>query len=129
VAIILRRRTRQLRRTVLSTRDHTGEDLSGAKLFDLDLHGMVFRNARLWSADLTGCNLIGADLTGADLSASWLTGAQLNGANLTGANLTGAYALATDFGDAQMDDAILERVVYDQATTWPTDVLPPSPNR
>jgi uncharacterized protein YjbI with pentapeptide repeats len=109
VAIILRRRTRQLRRDVLSRHDHSDADLRGARLDDLNLAGMVFRNANLWSADLTACNLIGADLSGADL--------------------TGAYALATDFGDADMEGTILDRMVYDQATTWPPGVLPPSPNR
>jgi uncharacterized protein YjbI with pentapeptide repeats len=129
VPIILRRRTRRLRRAVLARRDHSGADLRGAKLYDLDLHGKVFRDANLSRGDLTACNLIGADLSGADLTATFLTGAQLNGANLRGANLTAVYALATDFGDAEMGGAILDRVVYDQATTWPAGVLPPSPNR
>jgi uncharacterized protein YjbI with pentapeptide repeats len=109
-------------------RDHTAAHLAGTKLFDLDLRGMVFRGANLRGADLTASNLVGCDLEGADLSAAWLTGAQLNGANLRGANLTAAYAIATDFGDAEMDGAVLHRVVYDQATTWPRGVLPPSPN-
>ena len=129
MAIILRRRTRQLRRDVLSSRDHSDADLRGARLYDLNLAGMMFRNAKLWSADLTACNLIGADLSGADLRAAYLTGAQMNGANLSGADLTGAYALARDFGEADMEGTILDRVVYDQATTWPPGVLPPSPNR
>ena len=125
--IILRRRTRQLRRDVLARRDHSGADLHGAKLFDLDLHGKVFRGADLSRGDLTACNLIGANLEGADLTATYLTGAQLNRANLRGANLTGVYALATDFGDADMEGAVLDRVLYDQATTWPAGVLPPRP--
>jgi uncharacterized protein YjbI with pentapeptide repeats len=128
MAIILRRSTRQLRRQVLSTRDHTGADLAAAKLHDLDLRGKVFRNANLRGADLTACDLRGVDLLGADLRSAFLTGAQCNGANLRGANLTGAYAVATDFGDAAMDGAILDRVIYDQATTWPTGVRPPRPS-
>ena len=123
--IILRRRTRRLRNDVVSRRDHTGADLEGSKLFDLDLHGKVFRGANLSRADLTACNLIGADLEGADLTATFLTGAQLNGANLRNANLTAVYALATDFEDARMDGAIFDRIVYDQATTWPSGMVPP----
>jgi len=128
VPIIWRRRIRQLRRDVLSRRDHSGENLSRAKLYDLDLHGKVFRGADLSRADFTACNLIGADLEGADLTAAFLTGAQLGGANLRGANLTAAYALATEFDDACMTDAILDRMVHDQATTWPSEVRPPRPN-
>ncbi len=123
--IILRRRTRQLRREVMSHRDHSGADLERAKLYELDLHGKVFRGANLSRADLTACNLIGADLEGADLTATFLTGAQLNGANLRDANLTAVYALATDFGDAQLAGAIFDRIVYDQATTWPSGMVPP----
>jgi uncharacterized protein YjbI with pentapeptide repeats len=74
-------------------------------------------------------NLIGADLSGANLRASWLTDAQLNGANLRGADLTGAVAMTTDFGEAHMDGAILDRVMYDQATTGPSLARPPRPHR
>ena len=127
--IIFRRRTRQIRRDVMSRRDHSGANLSGAKLYDLDLHGKVFRGADLSRTELTACNFIGADLEGADLTAAILTGAQFDGANLRCANLTGAYAIATEFDDARMDDAILDRMIYDYSTTWPSDVRPPRPHR
>jgi uncharacterized protein YjbI with pentapeptide repeats len=129
VPIILRRRTRQIRRDVMSRRDHSGENLSHAKLYDLDLHGKVFRGADLSRTELTACNFIGADLEGADLTAAILTGAQFGGANLRGANLTGTYALATEFDDARMDGAILDHMIYDYATTWPSYVRPPGPAR
>lgn len=109
--------------------DHTGADLSGARLSDLDLRGKVFRNACLRGADLTACNLIGVDLEGADLSAAWLTGARLNRANLRAANLTRACVIGTDFRDAQIDAAVLDEVVYDQATTWPPDAPGPESMR
>ncbi len=125
--IVLRRRTRQLRREVLSVRDHSGADLRGAELYDLDLHGKNFRGADLSRADLTACNLIGADLEGADLTAAFLTGAQFGGANLRATNLTAVYAIATEFEDARMEGAILDRMVYDYSTTWPSTVRPPRP--
>ena len=91
----------------------------------MDLRHMVLRGTNLHYADLTEADLRWADLRDANLEGAYLTGAQVQNADLRGANLKSAYAIATNFGEALLDDADLAGVVYDQATTWPTGVRPP----
>jgi hypothetical protein len=120
VGIVIGRATRRLRRSVVAVEDHARANLAGANLSGLDLHRKVFRYACLRGADLTRCNLVGADLEGADLSDAWLTDAQLNGANLRAANLTRVFAGGVNFDGAQIDETVLDGIVHDSSTTWPT---------
>src|SRR4028118_1414235 len=87
---------------LLSTRQCSQCELSGAGLVLADLSG-----ANLSGADLSRANLSRANLTGANLTGANLTGASLNGANLSGANLSGANLSATDLRDAFLGNAQL----------------------
>ncbi len=87
---------------LLSTRQCSQCELSGAGLVLADLSG-----ANLSGADLSRANLSRANLTGANLTGANLTGASLNGANLNGANLSGANLSATDLRDAFLGNAQL----------------------
>lgn len=84
-------------RQLLSTKQCSQCDLSGAGLVTASLPG-----AQLSGADLSRANLSRADLTGADLRGANLQGASLNGANLTGANLQGADLTWADLRDAYL---------------------------
>lgn len=84
-------------RQLLSTKQCSRCDLSGAGLVTAILPG-----AQLSGADLSRANLSRADLTGADLRGANLQGASLNGANLTGANLEGADLTGADLRDAYL---------------------------
>jgi tetratricopeptide (TPR) repeat protein len=87
---------------LLSTKQCSQCELSGAGLVLSDLAG-----ADLSGADLSRANLSRANLMGADLSGANLTGASLNGANLSGANLSGATLHGTDLRDAILLNALL----------------------
>ncbi len=110
-------------------------DLSGAHLFETDLHEADLSNtylyqANLWEANvdranlsgthlskanlnranLNGANLIGADLSQADLSGAHLYQANLSQANLSGADLTGANLIEANFNRANLDGVNLREV-------------------
>jgi tetratricopeptide (TPR) repeat protein len=87
---------------LLSTKQCSQCELSGAGLVLANLAG-----ANLSGADLTRANLSRANLTGADLTGANLTGASLNGANLNGANLSGANLSGSDLRDAYLVGARL----------------------
>jgi uncharacterized protein YjbI with pentapeptide repeats len=101
---------------LLSTKQCTFCDLTGAGLVQSNLAG-----ARLSGANLTGANLSQANLSGADLSGANLSGASLFGANLTGANLNGAilngtdlrgaYLVNADLGGAKLDNAYVQGAI------------------
>jgi isoamylase len=113
-----------LRRALLANADLSHANLDTAVLVEANLQGATLRETRLRSADLRQANLsfaacVGADLTNAwldqaDLSHADLTDATLFGADLRGATLLDATFLRTDFRGAR----------YDEATRWPSDVLP-----
>ncbi len=92
-------------RQLLSTKNCTQCDLSGAGLVQNDLAG-----AKLDRANLVGANLNGANLTGADLRGANLMGASLNGANLMGADLRGANLTGTDLRSAYLVNANVEGI-------------------
>ncbi|AWB26875.1 pentapeptide repeat-containing protein [Halococcoides cellulosivorans] len=86
--------------------------LHGAKLSDIDLSYISFKNAKLNDADLSGadlseCDLSGAILTGANLSDACLTSANLSGADLTNANITEVY-----FHNANLSGAYLSNLSF-----------------
>jgi uncharacterized protein YjbI with pentapeptide repeats len=99
-------------------------------LSQLDLSGILLREASLWYARLEGANLSGAHLErailrgayleGANLSGAHLEGADLQGAHLEGANLSGAYLkkanlLKAHLEKASLADARLEGAVLEEA--------------
>jgi len=100
---------------LLSSKQCSKCELSGAGLVLADLVGANLSGADLSRANLSRANLMGADLTGANL-----TGASLNGANLTGANLSGANLDSTDLRDSILSNAQLYgtslRTAYIQGT-------------
>lgn len=100
-------------------------DLRRARLVALDLHSKTFVDADLTGANLTECDLSHADLRRANLWGAALVGAVLNGADLTGASLRDAYLLATDFGNARLDDVDFSGAIWDQSTQWPPGFDPP----
>ena len=69
--------------------DMSGQDLSGAKLKDVNFWDANLNQANLSGAELTAGNFYNADLQGANLSAATFKDANLWGANLTGANVEG----------------------------------------
>ncbi|WP_242058799.1 pentapeptide repeat-containing protein [Microcoleus sp. FACHB-SPT15] len=104
---------------LLSIKQCSQCDLTGAGLVLANLAG-----ADLSGADLSRANLSGANLTGADLSGANLTGASLNGANLTGANLSGANLTSTDLRNALLVNAQLFGVSLSTAYVQGTVGIP-----
>lgn len=99
-------------------------------LSQLDLSGILLREASLWYAHLEGANLSGAhlertilrgahlegaDLSGADADGIDLQGAHLEGANLSGAQLKKAELLKTYLGKAVLPGAHLEGAELEEA--------------
>ena len=120
--------------------DLSGADLSGADLTGADLRGADLRYANLTGADLTGAKLYGAMLDGADLTRADLTRAKLTfaylsraklpGADLRGADLIGAYLYGADLTGADLTGAdprraVLDGIIYDDSTIWPSGFTPP----
>jgi uncharacterized protein YjbI with pentapeptide repeats len=95
---------------LLSTKQCSFCDLSGAGLVQSNLSG-----ARLSGANLVGANLSQANLSGADLSGANLSGASLFGANLMGANLNGANLNGTDLRGAYLNNANLNSITLENA--------------
>ena len=90
---------------LLSTKNCSQCDLTGAGLVMNDLAGAKLQQANLVGANLSQANLAGADLRGANLS-----GASLNSANLTGADLRGANLTGTDLRSAYLTNANVQGV-------------------
>jgi len=96
---------------------HLAENLRGANLVWIDLHGIdlqwrdlsgaLLRGANLARADLRATKLAGADLHGADLHGADLRGAELSGANLSNANLSGIRADRAKLAGANLAGAKL----------------------
>lgn len=92
-----------------------GANLAKANLDYANLAGAYLTGANLTGAVLYGANLEGADLVDTKLEAKTLWRAKLAGADLRRANLRGANDL---------DEAYLERALYDTDTQWPEDFDP-----
>jgi uncharacterized protein YjbI with pentapeptide repeats len=69
--------------------DLSNQNLSGAKLQDVNFWDAILKQTNLSGADLIAGNFYNADLEGADLSTATFKDANLWGANLTGANVEG----------------------------------------
>jgi len=82
---------------------------------DSSFASACLRRAQLIGAELRDATLVGAVLDGGDLSEATLIDADLSDASLVGANLNGA-----DLTGAHLEGTILRRVVYDEATRWPS---------
>jgi uncharacterized protein YjbI with pentapeptide repeats len=98
-------------------------------------------------ADFVGADLSHANLTGADLTGAFLSHANLSGANLALVRFTGASLLDVDlrgaiftdeatpyitvkdrFLDADLTDADLSQVCWNEDTRWPEGFEPPRPD-
>ncbi|MBO0351895.1 pentapeptide repeat-containing protein [Phormidium pseudopriestleyi FRX01] len=101
---------------LLSTKQCTQCDLSGAGLVMANLANAQLSGANLVRANLSRAQLTGADLSGADLKGASLFGANLMGVNLQGADLRGAdlreaYLVDVDLTGAQLDGANLQGAI------------------
>lgn len=115
-----------LRQSILTrTHFHQSEKLDLARVDDTILSQpalcslLVTGNGRKKNyegVNLQGANLTGADLSGANLREVDLRHATLRGANLERANLTLANAVGTDFENALMTGACLDRWAIDATT-------------
>ena len=100
--------------------------LSGKKMDQLDLHGILLSQADMTKADLSKSNLtranlkdaklMGANLTGANLSMAMMFFADLTGANLTGTNFTSASLKGVNFTSANLTDTNFTGAKMDEAT-------------
>jgi hypothetical protein len=94
-----------LRRYGQGERNFREINLSGAKLWRMDLSG----------ADLSGADLVGADLSEANLSEANLSGANLTGANLRRANLIDTKLMLASLRGANLEQAELTHAILEQA--------------
>ncbi|MEH1940572.1 pentapeptide repeat-containing protein [Nostoc sp.] len=76
----------------------------------LDLDGVVLRDINLRGADLRSVYLIGADLTGADLGGIFLESCCLEGAIIRDANLFAANVTHSSFDKADLRGSILSQM-------------------
>ncbi|MHC5830449.1 MAG: pentapeptide repeat-containing protein, partial [Nostoc sp.] len=76
----------------------------------LDLDGVVLRDINLRGADLRSVYLIGADLTGADLGGIFLQSCCLEGATIRDANLFAANVTHSSFDKADLRGSILSQM-------------------
>lgn len=82
-------------------------DLSGAKLYGIDLSYANLSGADLTYADLSHADLRKANLSYANLSFANLHDANLSGANLSGAELNNAYLSGANLSGANLSGAEL----------------------
>jgi uncharacterized protein YjbI with pentapeptide repeats len=92
-------------------------DLSGAFLYESNLHKSDLSNAKLKNAQLHEANLNrahaeGADFRGADLSRSILTRTNLNNADLRKSGLWGAFFNGASVKRAKLNGAIVGETVF-----------------
>ncbi len=102
-----------------------GFDLSGLDLSKLDLSGVNLQGALLQGVSFSQCNLRETDLSGADCFQADFTGACLEGANLSGASLEkailrnvaaqGLCAIAAQFYEADVTNAIFIKAELEDA--------------
>ena len=115
-----------------------GADLTGADLSENKLNGAIFIGANLNGADLRGADLSGAMLVlpvppeaGTDFSYQNLTGAELRQA-LVSTELESMFydPVIRELNETQLKpllkDALLQGVLYNDATIWPLGFEIPS---
>lgn len=110
---------------MLATMGFEDLDLTGARLFDLQIPNASFRGARLVGADLHGCDLTGGDLEHARLDDANLRGAVLDDATLVDATLRNVQAeqlsakrakfVQAHIAGSRFDGAHLEDAAFDQS--------------
>ncbi len=127
MTLVWKRRDRIMRRDLAAGRSFPGHDFSGVNLADVNMRGYDLHGCRFAGADLTACDLREAILVDCDFTNARLTGAQLDRSDLSGSCLNGAYLIATELPGACMDNVSAIRIIYDQATVWPTGLRPPKP--
>lgn len=116
--------------SLAANQDNTCEDWSGVSqpgtslesavlrktlLSSANLNGVLFINANLTDADLTGAQLVSAQLRNTNLTRTIFTDANLSFANFLGANLSG-----TIFTDSNLNFASLTSATYDESTVFPS---------
>jgi uncharacterized protein YjbI with pentapeptide repeats len=85
-------------------------------LSQLDLSGILLREASLWYAHLEGTNLSGAHLERAIMRGAHLEGADLSGANMDNADLQGVHLEGAKLDKAQMTKAELLKANLSKAS-------------
>ena len=84
-------------------------------LSQLDLSGIMLREASLWYARLEGAKLTGAHLERAILRGAYLEGADLSGAHLEGADLQGVHLEGVNLSGAHLKKAELLKAHLEKA--------------
>lgn len=84
-----------------------GAELGGVVLKGQDLQGIMFRNAKMPKANLSGSNMAGCGLDGVDLTDADLRGAILNGVYADEAILVRANLTELKMNDGSLDKADL----------------------
>jgi uncharacterized protein YjbI with pentapeptide repeats len=85
-----------------------GVNFEGAKLYSSDLQRVNFCHANLQTADINKASLQGADLNKANLQSAHIWGVDLQSASLRGANLRGAFLREANLENADLTDANLQ---------------------
>ncbi len=128
---------------VLQESDLSGANLAGAGLFKTQCTATNFERANLegadlWMSRLQRACLREANLSDANLREAKLEGADLRGAILSGADLRGAVMGGSAFVpgssgyleqqdlNADLTNARLDDVEWDDSTVWPAEFIPPT---
>ncbi|MCW1957233.1 MAG: pentapeptide repeat-containing protein [Mycobacterium sp.] len=132
----------------VTTKDCSGQDLTGANLSGRDLDGVNFTgtvltradlsnatlrkahldkadltNATVFQTDMTDATLVGATLTGVRFfSTATLVGADLSGQKLTSAQLSGKDFTGTNLSNAKLQSANLQRATLTGANLSGADL-------
>ncbi len=112
-----------------SNLDMSGFDLSYTILDCANFCRANLSQAVLWAAKARNVNFGFSNLSHVNFSACNLTGSNFKGAKLSGANLAGATLDAADvrgvdFTKSNLQNVILNRIVYNATTSWPPGVRP-----
>lgn len=82
-------KNKDLIKKLIESDKHTGSDLSGHQLFNIDLSNKDFSKSSFKGTDLSGTNLSFCNLSNTDLTDAKLEGAHLYNCNLIGAKRNG----------------------------------------
>lgn len=107
-----------LRRANLSSADLTNAILFGADLFIANLSSSTLTDTNLRGASLFGANLRDANLSEANLGGTNLIGVDLRHSKLIGANLLGTDLSQANLKFADLNQADLKNLVWDENTRW-----------
>lgn len=95
-----------------------GADFSKGNLMNVTAHYADFQSATFIKTNLRFADLWLANFERANLNSADLSKAKFNRANLRGASLNSAKLLGTDFSDADLQFADLEKCTLNESTTF-----------